>query len=169
MIHFADVLTGFGLSTLLEFSRTSPEMDHFHLICLGVLFLVCVLSFYSNSTHPPWVSLCNATFSLVITLSLALNLLSQLCPPNGKELSLIPAYVLLCIPRMSPSGRAIVVQVGLTLLLVCVFLSLPTSRHVRLDGDVGVSLPLAVSVGAGSMLQTFREEEKYENYENYGI
>ena len=159
LIPLADVLTGFGLSALLEFSRTSPELDHFLLICLGTLSLVCVLSFYTQFTHPPaWVSLCNATFSLVITLSLALNLLSQLCPPNGKELSLIPAYVLLCIPRMSPSGRAIMVQAGLTLFLVCVFLSLPTSRHVRPDGDVGVGLSLAVSVGAGSLLQTFSAE-----------
>lgn len=151
----ADVLTGFGLSALLEFSRTSPGMTHFTPICAGILLAVCVL-IAVHPIHPPaWVSMCNATFSLVITLSLVLNLLSQLCPPSGKELSLIPAYVLLCVPRMSPSGRALVVQCGLTVFLVCVFVALPTSRHVRPDGDVGVGLSLAVSVGAGSLLQTF--------------
>ena len=152
---FADLLSGFGLSTLLEFSRTSPEMHDFIPICLGIILVVGALAAF-RPVHPPaWVSLCNATFSLVISLSLALNLFSQLCPPSGKELSLIPAYVLLCIPRMSPSGMALVVQCGLTLFLLSIFLALPTSRHVRPDGDTGFGLSLAVSVGAGSLLQTF--------------
>ena len=151
----ADILTGFGLSTLLEFSRTSPEMHHFLLICAGILLVACLLAVFHPLRPPAWVSMCNATFSLVVTLSLVLNLLSQLCPPSGKELALIPAYVLLCIPRVSPSGRALVVQCGLTLLLLCVFVALPTSRHVRPEGDAGVGLSLAVSLGAGSVLQTF--------------
>lgn len=161
----ADVLTGFGLSTLLEFSRTSPEMTHFIPICAGILFAACVL-FTVHPIHPPaWVSMCNATFSLVLTLSLVLNLLSQLCPPSGGELSLIPAYVLLCIPRMSPSGRALALQCCLTLFLVCVFVVLPTSRHVRPDGDVGVGLSLAVSVGAGSLLQTFNTFDSLNSFD----
>ena len=106
----ADLLTGFGLSTLLEFSRTSPEMHHILPICLGILLAVGGLVAVRPPTPPAWVSLCNTTFSLIITLSLVLNLLSQLCPPSGKELSLLPAYILLCIPRMSPSRAALVLQ-----------------------------------------------------------
>ena len=155
---FADLLSGFGLSTLLEFSRTSPEMHNFIPICLGILLAVGALTAFRPITPPAWVSLCNATFSLVITLSLALNLFAQLCPPSGKELSLIPAYVLLCIPRMSPTGKALAVQCGLTLFLLGLFLALPTSRHVRPDGDVGFGPSLAVSVAAGSLLQTFSSQ-----------
>jgi hypothetical protein len=160
----ADTLTGFGLTVLLEFSRTSPEMNHFFPICIGALLVGGGLVLFRPPHPPAWVSLCNATFSLVVTLSLVLNLLAQLCPPSGKELSLIPAYVLLCTPRMSPSGRALMVQCGLTLLLLCFFLVLPTSRHTRPDGDVGVGLSLAVSVGTGSLLQTFGSGEYFDYY-----
>jgi hypothetical protein len=155
----SDLLTGFGLSTLLEFSRTSPEMQYLLPICAGILLAAGVLVAVSPIHPPAWVSLCNATFSLIITLSLVLNLLSQLCPPSGKELSLIPAYVLLCIPQMSPSRAALVLQCCLTLFLLIAFMALPTSRHVRPEGDVGVGLSLAVSVAAGSLLQTFKYNE----------
>lgn len=155
----SDLLTGFGLSTLLEFSRTSPEMQYLLPICAGILLAAGVLVAVHPIRPPAWVSLCNATFSLIITLSLVLNLLSQLCPPSGKELSLIPAYVLLCIPQMSPSRAALVLQCCLTLFLLVAFMALPTSRHVRPEGDVGVGLSLAVSVGAGSLLQTFKYNE----------
>jgi hypothetical protein len=155
----SDLLTGFGLSTLLEFSRTSPEMQYLLPICAGILLAAGVLVAVSPIHPPAWVSLCNATFSLIITLSLVLNLLSQLCPPSGKELSLIPAYVLLCIPQMSPSRAALVLQCCLTLFLLAAFMALPTSRHVRPEGDVGVGLSLAVSVAAGSLLQTFKYNE----------
>jgi hypothetical protein len=152
---FADLLTGFGLSTLLEFSRTSPELHNFIPISVGAVLAAGAVALWHPFRVPAWVSLCNSTFSLVITLSLALNLFSQLCPPNGKELSLIPVYVILCVPRMSPSGYALAVQCGLTVFLICVFLILPISSHVRPEGDVGTGVSLAVSVTAGSLLQTF--------------
>jgi hypothetical protein len=160
----SDLLTGFGLSALLEFSRTSPEMHHFLPICAGILLAAGVLVAVSPIRPPAWVSLCNATFSLIITLSLVLNLLSQLCPPSGKELSLIPAYVLLCIPQMSPSRAALALQCCLTLFLLVAFMVLPTSRHVRPEGDVGVGLSLAVSVAAGSLLQTFKYNEPLKGW-----
>jgi hypothetical protein len=104
-------------------------MHHFLLICIGALLAVGGLVLFRAPSPSAWVSLCNATFSLVVTLSLVLNLLSQLCPPSGKELSLIPAYVLLCIPRMSPSGRALMVQCCLTLLLLCIFCAPHVKAH----------------------------------------
>lgn len=151
----ADLLTGFGLSALLEFSRTSTEMNNFHLLCIVSVLAAGALSTSPSSHVPAWVSLCNATVSLLLTLALALNLFSQLCPPSGKELSLIPVYVMLCVPRMSPTGHALVVQCGLSLLIICVFLALSTSRQARPEGDVGTGFSLAVSLMAGSFLQTF--------------
>lgn len=151
---FSDALTGFGLSVLLEFSRTSPELPHFFLVCLGMILVAGLLA-AALPPGPAWVSLCNATFSMVLTLSLALNLLAQLCPPSGKELTVIPAYVLLCIPRARPSGRALVLQYCLTVLLVCVFMLTPAESYVRPEGGVGELPSLAVSVAAGCLLQTF--------------
>lgn len=151
----SDLLTGFGLGALLEFSRTSPDMQYFLAICLGVAVAAGVLEYLFPSRNvPPWLSLCNATFSLVVTLSLTLNLLSQLCPPSGKELCLIPAYVMLCVPRMPPSTRALALQAGFALFLLLVFMALPTSRSVRPDGEMGSGWMLALSVLAGASLQT---------------
>ena len=153
----ADVLTGFGLCALLEFSRISPDMHYFVAICMGVIIAVGALPFAlpCQKIIPAWVCLCNSTYSLVLTLALSLNLLSQLCPPSGKELCLIPVYCLLCVPRMPPSGKALAMQAGAATLLVMVFLMLPASQTVRPSGDVGGGLSLALSMFAGSWLQTF--------------
>lgn len=151
----SDLLTGFGLATLLEFSRTSPEMHNFFPISVGAVLLAGGVARFHSLRVPAWVSLSNSTFSLVLTLSLALNLFSQLCPPNGKELSLIPAYVILCLPRMSPSGYALVVQCGLTVFLISIFLTFPILDHVRPKEEVGFGVSLAVSIMTGSLLQTF--------------
>ena len=152
----ADILSGFGLASLLEFSRISPDMQFFLTICLGMVLALGVAAFIYTPCQkiPAWVALCNTTYSLILTLSLSLNLLSQLCPPSGKDLSLIPVYALLCVPRMPPSGRALALQAGAAVLLLGAFLVLPTSRHVRPSGDVGSGLALAVSMLAGC-LQTF--------------
>ena len=151
----ADLLTGFGLGALLEFSRTSPDMQFFLPICLSVALAAGVLEYALPCKNvPPWLSLCNATFSLIVTLALTLNLISQLCPPSGKDLSLIPAYVLLCVPRMPPSGKALALQAGFALLLLLAFMALPTSRGVRPGGDSGSGWMLGLSVLAGTGLQT---------------
>jgi hypothetical protein len=49
----------------------------------------------------------------------------------------------------------LVVQCGLTLLIFCAFLSPSSSINYRPEGDVGYGPSLAVSVAAGSLLQTF--------------
>jgi hypothetical protein len=140
-----DILTGFGLSILLELSRTSPDMDYFLPIYLSSIVVAGILVNYCHP--PPFVILCNATFSLILTISVVLNLFAQLLP-NGKELSLIPVFVLLCIPRMRPSGNALIVQMVLSLIMVVVFLFSPSKR----EGSEGNTLSLALSVGIGSML-----------------
>jgi hypothetical protein len=131
-------------------------MHYFVAISMGVILAVGALSLSRTcqKTLPVWVSLCNSTYSLVVTLALSLNLLSQLCPPSGKELSLIPAYCLLCVPRVPPSGKALVLQAGVAMLLILAFLVLP-SRQVRPSGDVGSGASLALSMLAAVGLQTF--------------
>lgn len=182
--QLSDILTGFGLSALLEFSRCSPDMQYFTAICLAVVLaagagaLIFPVVFPVNravnpvnpanpvnlvnpanpanySKPPAWLCLCNTTYSLIVTLALSLNLLSQLCPPSGRDLCLIPVYVLLCVPRIPPSDRALLLQAGFGVLLLGVFASLPTSRPARPSGDVGDGLALAVSVLAGVCLNTF--------------
>jgi hypothetical protein len=161
----ADILSGFGLTALLEFSRNSPDMQFFVAICMGVILALGVGTFLFSPCQkiPAWVALCNTTYSLVVTLALSLNLLSQLCPPNGKDLSLIPVYALLCVPRMPPSGKALAYQAGAVVLLLGAFLVLPTSRHVRPSGDVGSGMALAVSMMAGC-LQTFDFQHEPPDY-----
>ena len=74
-----DVLSGFGLCALLEFSRTSPGMHYFLAICIGVVLALGVLQFFLPYKRvPAWLALCNTTYSLVVTLSLSLNLLLTL-------------------------------------------------------------------------------------------
>jgi hypothetical protein len=103
--------------------------------------------------------MCNVTYSLILSLSLSLNLLSQLCPPSGKELSLIPIYSLLCIPRTHPSSKALAVLAVGGVLLACAFLVLPTSRAARPSGvhglDASSAWMLAVSLFSSGWLQTF--------------
>jgi hypothetical protein len=156
----ADLLTGFGLGALLEFSRTSPDMPYFMLICLTVLAAAGAIELISPCRRaPPWLALCNTTFSLVVTLALTLNLLSQLCPPSGRDLCLIPAYVLMCVPRMGPSSRALALQAGAAVLLLGVFMVVHTSTgvqgNIRPSGDVGSGWMLAMSFLAAVGLQTF--------------
>lgn len=154
----ADVLTGFGLGAVLEFSRTSPDTSYFLLVCVTALLLAGAAEFVLPccSRLPPWLALCNATYSLVVTLSLTLNLLAQLCPPTGRELCLIPAYVLLCVPRGVPTDRALALQAVVGVLLLGVFMAVPTaSGHVRASGDVGSWWMLFLSLLSGTSLQTF--------------
>jgi hypothetical protein len=163
----ADVLLGFGLASLLEFSRVSPNSPHLLLACVAVLILLGVSTLLPPCPKPPWIALCNTTYSLILTLALSLNLLSQLCPPTGKELALLPVYVLLCLPKARPSTRALWLLAGGTVGLLGWFLILPTSKSVRTEGVGGSSavdvfaidiLSLTLSLVAGTFLQTFHTQ-----------
>ena len=155
----ADVLLGFGLASLLEFSRVSPNSPHLLLACVAVLILLGVSTLLPPCPKPPWIALCNTTYSLILTLALSLNLLSQLCPPTGKELALLPVYVLLCLPKARPSTRALWLLAGGTVGLLGWFLILPTSKSVRTEGaGESSALSLTLSLVAGTSLQTFHTQ-----------
>ena len=81
-----DLLTGFGLACLLEFSSVSPDAGGFVLTVAGSVLAGMLITYLLPRTHAPpaWLSLCNSTFSLILTVSLCLNLMAQLCPPTGR-------------------------------------------------------------------------------------
>ena len=157
ILYTSDILSGFGLFALLEFSRLSPYLNSFNTICIfGVVIAIVIaiiIHLYRKNT-PPWLRLCNATVSLVMTLSVCLNLLSQLCPPSGKELCLIPCYVLLCMPRMTPSKLAVGVLSIYTLLLFSAFCLLPTSKYSRPSDTDSVGWDAILSLGLHVIIST---------------
>ena len=137
ILHLSDVLGGYGLFILLEFSRLSPQSNSFNtIVIVGIALGIAgtVIKTICQMNPPPWVRLCNLTVSVVLTLSVCLNLLSQLCPPSGKELCLIPCYAILCMPRSAPSSLAVRVLCLYGIMVIAAFLILPTSRHARPSG-----------------------------------
>ena len=103
-------LSGFGGAGLLQFSALLPSADNF--ILVGASAVIAALLRGSSPTPrlpkpcklapPMWLGLCNSTFSLLMSLLLVLNLLAQLCPPSGKELSLSSQTICSCACRGSP-------------------------------------------------------------------
>lgn len=149
-----DLLTGLGLACLLEFSAVSPDSKGFLLTVWGSALLAALLAHLFPSTRPPpaWLSLCNSTFSLVLTLSLCLNLMAQLCPPTGKELALIPCYCLVCLARAPVTRRALLAQCGIGLLLALVFVFTSVPRHARPNGEEGLTIPSAAGLTQAVLL-----------------
>jgi hypothetical protein len=128
-----DVLTGFGAACLLQFSALSPSAA-FQAVVFGAgLCAVLFAHLVPRRPTPPWLGLCNATFALLVGLSLSLNVVAQLFPPRGKEFALFLAYALLCVPRVRPSRLALITLAGMTgfVLLWCL---VPFPQGVRPEG-----------------------------------
>lgn len=142
-----DILTGFGGACLLQFSSLSPDADNFKATAFGAgLFALLFAHFYPcRRAPPPWLGLCNCTFALLVGLALALNVFAQLSPPTGKELALIPTYVMLCIPRVGPSRLALVALAGLTL-FVALWCLVPSDEGVRPAGGAPLSFGETVAL-----------------------
>ena len=156
-----DLLTGFGLACLLEFSAASPDAGGFVLSVAGSALAGVLLTHLLPRTRPPpaWLSLSNSTFSLILTVSLCLNLMAQLCPPTGREFALIPCYCLVCLARSPVAGEALAVQCAFGLALALAFILTPVPRHARPDGTDGLGVAsmvgLAETVLLASMFSTF--------------
>ena len=123
-----------GLSALLSFSRFSPNTLGLlpAVISSVCLSLAIFLVFRDNRRKAlPLVCLANTTFGLVVTAAVLLNIIAQLCPPQGKELALIPVYVLICVARMGPSMIAYALQGTFSLALAVAFLFTTTNRSAR--------------------------------------
>jgi hypothetical protein len=149
-----DLLTGFGLACLLEFSAVSPDAGGFLLSVAGSVLVGMLLTHLLPRTRPPpaWLSLCNSTFSLILTVSLCLNLMAQLCPPTGREFALVPCYCLVCLARAPVSRAALVFQCGLGLALSLAFALTSATRHARPDGDEALGLAGFVGVAETVLL-----------------
>lgn len=148
-----DLLTGFGLACLLEFSAVSPNSGGFVLAVAGAALVGMLVVHLLPCQRPPpiWLSLCNSTFSLLLTLSLCLNLIAQLCPPTGREFALIPCYCLVCLARAPVARAALTVQCLFGLLLALTFATTSAQRHARPEGGEGLDLSAMVGL-AGTVL-----------------
>jgi hypothetical protein len=100
VLHLSNLITGSGLGVLL--SLAAADLDP-----LSSVFAVSVGALISllwgcciRQASPAWLCLCSSTLNLILTLSVALSLFARLCPSEGKELALIPAYFLLCVSRL---------------------------------------------------------------------
>ena len=149
-----DVLTGFGAACLLQFSALSPSAENFKAVVFGAGIAALLFAhFYpSRKALPPWLALCNCTFALLVGLALTLNVFAQLSPPSGKELALIPTYVILCIPRGAPSRLALIALAAMTG-FVALWCLVPSDASWRPAGDAPLSfgemVALSISVFFG--------------------
>ena len=169
----SDALSGFGGACLLQFSALPPSADNFRLVGASAVIAALLFTYFKpcRLAPPVWLGLCNSTFSLLMSLSLVLNLLAQLCPPSGKELSLIPAYVLLCIPRIAPSRLALAVLSAITgVAALCFsFSSLPSVRPSGTEPlDTGQSMALFITVLFSSLFSTYETANEMHLLSNTG-
>ena len=102
-LHTSDLVTGSGLGTLLALAGAALDpWTSLAAISLGAIpFLVW--AGLTRLPAPVWLCLSSSTLNLVLTLSVGLTLLARICPPEGKEFALIPAYFLLCMSRLQTS------------------------------------------------------------------
>jgi hypothetical protein len=144
-LHLSSLVTGSGLGVLLSLAGAS--LDPFlsaAAVSVGAL-LSLLWGYFMRQSSPQWLCLFSATLNLVLTLSVGLSLFARLCPPEGKELALIPAYFLLCIAR-TRVGTAWPAQIANALFLVafCV-LTLSDTQEQGFQGFSGASDEPAVA------------------------
>jgi hypothetical protein len=134
LIYMSSLLTFPGLFALLSYSCYSPDtLGLLPVVIISVCLSLAVFVVFHNKRNKvlPLVCLANTTFGLVVTISVFLNIIAQLCPPQGKELALIPIYVLICVARIGPSMIAYVIQGLFSLALAVTFLFATTNRPSR--------------------------------------
>jgi len=193
-LHLCDLLTGCGLVVFIEFSRFPPSDPLFLVIVnvvIGIEFLGLFIRLYglnnklnppnplnSNNSHPinPLRRLAHTTFHLIITITVFLNLVAKLCPPEGKNLALIPVFVLLCLSRLKGTSAAIIVQGALSAVtaflfyFICTPSDLRPGENTKLTWEMVGSLVLCLIYGGmswtahwNSMLSNW-ESRHFRNY-----
>ena len=134
LIYMSSLLTFPGLSALLSFSRYSSDTlgllpAVISSVCISLAIFILLHDRFRKAL--PLVCLANTTFGLVLTMAVLLNIVAQLCPPQGKELALIPVYVLICVARTGPSVLAYSLQGLFSLALAVAFMFSTTNRPAR--------------------------------------
>ena len=152
-----DVLTGPGLACVLGFSVVSPDAGNLALcVAAGVLAaaLYALLTPRAQQRSlPEWLSLCGATFALLLNLAVFLNVMGQLCPPA--ELSAAPAYVLLCdvcVARVGPTRLGVAIQCCLTAIALGAVLLVSTEASARPGRAEALDMGSAVEVWLAMVL-----------------
>ena len=137
LLFTSHTFTGPGLFALLSFSRISNEGSVY---AVGIIAACFALGMLLAVKYPPYTlesrslffHLVNISFCLVVTIAVLLNVAGQIYPERGRELALIPTYVLLCSSRLCPSEISYTVHGTATLLcLVLTVLLSQSERHAR--------------------------------------
>ena len=88
--------TGGGLLVVL--ALCSSELENWVvLVCISLGLAVSLV--FSASRPFILFQVANLLFDILVSLSVCLYLFADLCPPEGKEIALIPVYILLCMSR----------------------------------------------------------------------
>lgn len=186
LLSLVDVVAGAGLIPLLIWCFSSlPFLPS--LVCgLGGLGLSLVVEFLQIGYHfnmPYVIEDIKLMVNFIVSMSLTLNLFSCLCPLEGKELSLIPLYVLLCIsrnPLISFSGVVLTIAnlifaftflgfVSINPLLAQSFLGVEMTHRENAILD-GFFLVVAVAYGCCSHMQPcYSKRQMNETKKYYSI
>jgi hypothetical protein len=174
-LHISNLITGSGLGVLLSLAGAGLDpLPTVSAMALGAgLFVLWALC--SRLSSPAWLCLSTATLNLVLTLSVGLTLLARVCPPEGKELALIPTYFLLCMSRLQLATVWPVWALELLFILVfVVLLYIPSSPlepgflgySGALDG-LNAGICIAISVFYDGVSQWCRLSEDLVHFPRY--
>lgn len=135
LLQLGDAVAGSGLFVVL--TLCSSKLDNSAALGCVVLGLAVALA-VGTSTSPLLFRVANLLFNLVVSLSVCLNLFAGLCTPEGKELALIPVYILLCVsrPRLTPlSGHVLALM---SMVFVLVFLGVVSADPSLMESKLAV-------------------------------
>ena len=105
-LHLFDIVTGSGLVVLIGLAGSGLDPGPLiGAVASGGAAVLLWAYLASPIRAPVWLCFASGTVNLVLTLAVALNLFARVCPPQGKELALIPAYALLCMARLPLAQR----------------------------------------------------------------
>ena len=152
LLQLADAVTGSGLLVVL--ALCSSELDSW--VALGCAGLGTGLALALCSRPPLVLQALHLVFPLVVTLSVCLNLFASLCPPEGKEIVLIPVYILLCLSRPQVTHLSGITLALLSLAFVLVFSIAVITYPGVMEAQLGVNFTAADAtfVGGSSIVLT---------------
>ena len=136
LLQLGDTIAGVGLLVVLELC--SSKLDDW--VAVGCVLLGLAVAIVLPRPPPALVQVLNLLFTLVVTLSVCLNLFRGLCPPEGKELVLIPVYFLLCLSRSSLTWVAGLALAVSSLIFVFAFLGVVSADPALKASQLSSSL-----------------------------
>jgi len=135
LLQLGDAIAGSGLLVVLALCSSNLENP----VALGcVVFGLVVALAVRTSVSLLLFRVANILFNLVVSLSVCLNLFAGLCTPEGKELALIPVYILLCMSRPRLTALSGYVLALMSIVFVLVFLGVVVSDPDRMESPLAV-------------------------------